>query len=401
MSSIEIRRVEGAEHLPLSSYAFFPSPESRDRLRQEEERLAKPTTSVRLAAFDGDTAVASATGLPMTQNVRGRTVPMLGVGAVSADPTVRRRGHVRRLLDRLHDDFSADGYATAALWPFRPSFYEQFGYVGLSRPRSVRLFPSGFARLRKLDPNGNVTLHRLDEQAAAVADYLERLRLHRHGFALPGRDRLTDVRDDAWVAFARRDSEIVGMLIYTTEGIGGALLGRTLLYDDAGARMLLLRWLALHEDQFESFRFTVRAGDGPELWYTDAQYDDETEVRSPTRTAAMVRVLSVPGLAGIEVGEAVATVRVRNDPHVGGVWTLDGSDGTLRVARVAEDDAGDIAGTMDPESGITAQGLSALVYGVLRADELPLRGYGAVDGSTAHALNTLFPPADPFLYAQF
>ena len=397
MSSIEIRRITGAEHLPLSSYAFGPSPEPRERLRSDSDQLEKQSDSVRLGVFDGDTPLAVAVGLPMRQNVRGVLLPMLGVAGVTTDPRARRRGYVRQLLGRLHEEFVADGFVVSALWPFRGSFYQRFGYASIPCPRSIRLSGSGLASVRALELPGEVTLHRWDECADTVADYLEAQRERRHGFALPGREHLTDVRQDAWVALAHRDAAVVGMLIYHTEGIGGSLQGRTLLYDDPTARMLLLQWLALHEDQFESFRFGLPAGESPELWYADAAYDDETRVAIPTRTAPMVRVLSVEGLGGIRTGEAVATVRVVDDPYLAGSWTLDGTGGTLAVSRLTEDGAS----APLPETAISAAGLSALVYGTLRPDELGLHGFGTVDAATAAALDTLFPPATPFLYAQF
>ncbi|HEY6738603.1 MAG TPA: hypothetical protein VI076_07105, partial [Actinopolymorphaceae bacterium] len=214
-----------------------------------------------------------------------------------------------------------------------------------------------------------------------------------HGFGLFDSDKLR--RDwgesNAWLATARdADGRTVGALLYRTKGFGEELTGGHLLTSGPLGRTLMLRWLAAHRDQYSSFVLTLPPDERPDLWFTDVRYHDETKVAGPTHSAPQGRVLSMEGLAGTPAGPAVAVVEVVDDPWIAGVWTLDGTSGSLEVTK---------GGT--PTATLTAHGVSALIYGVLDPYEITLRGFGQLDSTTGEALRTLFPAASPYLFAQF
>ena len=48
------------------------------------------------------------------------------------------------------------GCVLSALYPFRPSFYERFGYVGLPRARTVTFSPADSAGLMRKELPGEV-----------------------------------------------------------------------------------------------------------------------------------------------------------------------------------------------------------------------------------------------------
>jgi len=66
---------------------------------------------------------------------------------VAAQPLARRHGHVRALLRELLGRMRDTGCALSALYPFRPSFCERFGYVGLPRARTVTFSSADLAGL--------------------------------------------------------------------------------------------------------------------------------------------------------------------------------------------------------------------------------------------------------------
>jgi len=391
-----IRRVSRAEAAttvePLQAYAFGTTPTvptSDEPAAPAEEEDDK----VRLVAFDGAEPSAVVVGIPMRQNVRGVILPMMGVSGVATHPAARRRGHIRTLLTQLHETMRDAGHVVSTLYPFRPSFYERFGYVGFPMPRRIRLFPDGLDRLLRADAiPGEVTLHRIGEALDEFRQALEHLLLERHGFSLYSPEAMARYRskDDRWVALARHDGEVVGVLLYRSHGLGKDFEGHQLLTRGPLGRMLLLRWLARHHDQHAAFTLELPPDERPDLWYVDIRYTDETKVAGPLHSAPMGRVLSVPGLAGLRVGAARATVEVVDDPFVAGTWTFDGSTGSLEVRS---------GGT--PTATLTSHGLAALVYGVLDPTEIHLRGYGTMDAATAQTLRTLFPAATPYLYASF
>jgi predicted acetyltransferase len=87
------------------------------------------TTERSLAAFDGDAIVGTAGAIPFRLTVPGGArVPVAGVTGVTVHPTHRRRGLLRRMMDRQLDDVAARDEPLAALTASEASIYERFGY---------------------------------------------------------------------------------------------------------------------------------------------------------------------------------------------------------------------------------------------------------------------------------
>ncbi len=122
---------------PIQAYAFRPSPvpvntaqSPRDKQRYAEEHITL------VAELDG-AAVADLSAVRMRQNVRGAVYPMAGLAGLATLPQVRRRGFARALITQMLGLMRESGHVVSALYPFRPSFYERFGYVGLPQARTV------------------------------------------------------------------------------------------------------------------------------------------------------------------------------------------------------------------------------------------------------------------------
>lgn len=79
----------------------------------------------------------------------GATVPVAGVTNVGVLPTHRRRGILRQLMVRAHDDFAAAGMAASVLNATDARIYGRFGYGVASRYASVVCDPprSAFVNL--------------------------------------------------------------------------------------------------------------------------------------------------------------------------------------------------------------------------------------------------------------
>lgn len=404
-----IRAVSGEELLttayPLWAYAFQSSPVPDETVERWRTELAsgegEDDPRVNLVAFGGGEAEAVVGGISMRHNVRGSVFPMVGISGVATHPKARRRGHVRTLLTQMHEQMRDSGHVLSTLYPFRQSFYERFGYVGFPKPRDIRLEARGLERMLRVEVPGEVSIHRIGEVFDDYYSLLQTLLGERHGFSVFTRAGTVGVAKENkhWIALARHDGEIVGALLYRTNGFGEELQGRQLLTRGPIGRTLLLQWLARHHDQYSSFTFELPPDERPDLWYVDLAYDDQTKVSGPNHSAPMGRVLSVPGLAGIATGSARATIEVVDDPFVAGTWTLDGRGGTLEVASGSAS-GGNGAGT-GATARLTSHGLAAVVYGVIDPAELTLQGYGTVDAETAQALRTMFPPAAPYLFSGF
>ncbi|WIM95201.1 GNAT family N-acetyltransferase [Actinoplanes oblitus] len=389
---MRIRQISGDERttkmFPLQAYAWLPSPATSDE-DEVKHRANAPffeTTTMLVAEADG-VAMACAAALPMRQNVRGLVLEMAGISAVTSDPEARRRGVVRQLMERLLRQAREEGAAVSALYPFRPSFYAKFGYVGIPRVRVARFAPAGLGDLLHHELPGSVRRlpgkEAFDEYDALV----HRLLPERHGFAVFDAARTGVLRDEpVWIALARVGDEVVGGLRYRIEQHGGDLKASNLFSTGPLGRALLLQFLARHVDQVATIELLVGADELPELWGTDLAMTVTGTVANPVRNAPMVRVLDVPALAGSAAGSGSVTVEIAGDELIGGVWQLGADDGRLTVKP---------GGT--PSVTLTAAGFSALAYGVLDATEVFTRGLGELEPR----LDDLFPRLMPYMFADF
>jgi predicted acetyltransferase len=396
---MEIREIAADERasasLPVQAYAFSATPVSAplaDRLARNGRFYAGNLT---LVAEEDGVPVADASAIPMRQNVRGTVYPMAGVAGVATLPQARRRGYARALVTGLLDRMRDSGHPVAALYPFRPSFYERFGFAGLPAARTVTFPPQAFAGLLRADLPGEVTLA---SAADGYQDYVavtERVLARRHGFAVLPDFRMAQLRedDDRWIVTARAGGELVAALTYRITGFGGLLAADDLLAVSPLGRALLLQFVARHTDQVAQAEVRVAADELPELWATDLPAVSRAEISFPAASAPMARVLSLPSLAGLRAGPARVAVEVTGDRYLAGGYRLDGRSGTLEVSP---GDGGSAAAAT-----LTAAGLSALVYGVLDPDEVVIRGLGAIPADAAAALRLLFPRQVPYLYAGF
>jgi predicted acetyltransferase len=393
---MQVRRISAEERLshsfPLQAYAFEQSPAPAANTDRWRAYLPYNEGNRTLVAEDGDTALAAATAIPMRQNVRGQMLAMAGIAGVATHPLARRQGHVRTLLTTLLGEMREEGHSVSVLYPFRPSFYARFGYVTLPKRRTVSFAPADLGDLNRADLPGEVTWERMSAGYDTYREFMLRLARERHGLALFPDYRDARLRDDdeRWLVTARLDGTVIGAAAYKVTGYNGELEVDDLLVTTPLGRLLLLRFFARHVDQVSRVVAGLPADELPELWGTDLQVTVEGHTTIPTGNAPMARVLSIQALAGLTVGPGRVTVEIVDDPFLEGAFTLDGRGGALEVTAGGESTA-----------ALSAAGLSAMVYGVLDPEELPLRGLGAVPADAARELRALFPRLVPHVVADF
>jgi predicted acetyltransferase len=392
---MEIRQVTSDQRtdtmFPLQAYAFFPSPWTDSDRERYAQRMVYYTSATSLVAEEGGRTLAGVGAFPMRQNVRGSILDMAGVASVASHPDARRRGFVRALLERLLLQMHDQGCAVSALYPFRPSFYARFGYVGLPHRRKAEFSPAGLGHLLRTELPGSVERLPMWDAFEAWDGLILRLLKQRHGWAVYDDVRKAEFREDrSWVAIARAGGEVVGAVVYRVDQYGGDLVAEDMLTTGPLGRALLLQFFARHVDQVERVVVTVGVDDVPELWGTDFAVTLKSEVGFPRSPGPMARVLDLEALSGIAVGDAAVTVEVVDDPLVQGTYRLEGDGGRLAVTK----------GT-NPAATLTVGGLSGLVYGVLDPIDVVTRGLGTVETDAIDPLRTLFPRATPYLFADF
>ncbi|MEV4628849.1 GNAT family N-acetyltransferase [Micromonospora sp. NPDC049523] len=403
---MKIRRLANEERPStswrLQEYAFERSPMPPEQAAKLREYLPYHEGNVTLVVQDGAETLAAVSMIPMRQNVRGTVHTMAGVSGVVSHPLARRQGHIRTLLTQLLGELRDEGYAVSALYPFRPSFYGRFGYAALPHPRTVSFSPADLGGWLRADLPGELRWQRIRDGYDTHRGFTERLLASRHGFSLLPDYRDVQRREDdkRWIVSARHDGEVVGAVTYTIDGHGGTLHADDLLTVSPLGRALLLQFFARHVDQVARISTVVAPDETPELWSTDLATHTESRLSFPSSVAPMARLLSLDALHGLSTAPGRVRVDIVDDPFVAGSYLLDGADGRLEVTRGSG--SGSAATSASPPTAtLTAAGISALAYGVLDPDELPLRGFGTVPREAAAELRALFPRAVPYLFSDF
>ncbi|WP_127501658.1 GNAT family N-acetyltransferase [Actinoplanes solisilvae] len=393
---MEFRRISATERTatmyPLQSYAFLGSPSPEGDEAAYERRNGFFETAISIVAEEDGTALACGASLSMRQNVRGKVHDMAGIASVASHPSARRRGLVRGVLERLLRQARDEGATVSALYPFRPSFYARFGFVGIPRHRIAQFAPEGLSHLTRAVLPGAVERLTMRDGFDEWQGLQQRLLGERHGFAVFDETRAAEFREDKrWMAIARVDGEVVGAASYRVTAYGGELLASNLLTTDPVGRALLLQFFGRHVDQVARVRVRVSSDDVPELWGTDFSVTTEAKVDQPSHSGPMVRVLDMAALTGTAAGDGDVTIEIPDDDLVGGVWRLVGEGGRLTVTK----------GTGAPAATLSVGGFSALLYGVLDPVEVGLRGLGQVDKSATGPLTSIFPRQMPYICADF
>jgi predicted acetyltransferase len=104
---------------------YFNPPPNEEFL----ERFAQTLPHERMhAAFDGKQIVGGAGAFPFELSVPGGSLPCAGITAVGVQPTHRRRGVLRSMMDAQLRDVHEHGEPIAALWASEETIYGRFGY---------------------------------------------------------------------------------------------------------------------------------------------------------------------------------------------------------------------------------------------------------------------------------
>lgn len=142
-----------------------------------------------LAAFDGDDIIGTGAGFSLGLTVPGGAeVPMAGTTVITVQPTHRRRGVLRSLMERHFDDVVERGEPLAGLWASESSIYGRFGY-GQATYRHVASMSAPEVNFGRGSVKGSVRLLEADEAEPIIRSVYEEVRPDRAGML---------TRSDAW-----------------------------------------------------------------------------------------------------------------------------------------------------------------------------------------------------------
>jgi len=375
---------------PLAQYALHPTPpfQNRDEWLNIVRRRKGLTSH---ASFEDEKPVSIAVSTAMTQNIRGKLFPASGVWGVATDPSARRKGYCRRTMASLLAAEKEQGKVFSNLYPFRESFYERLGYVSFPLTKVAKFSPLSLSPLLKTETGGEIELKPVGEVFDTYRGYLAEMRQHRHGMGFfDFGDQSAADRANLWLAFARFDGQIEGLILYRIQGENVTkfnFVAYRFYYRTGRARTLMLNWIARHIDQADRAEIHLPPDEYPETWLSDLEVKVEAAIRP-----GMNRVLDVEKLAGMNVGDGEFSVEVIDPlcPWNEDMWRFEGSDGKLEVSKSSKADC-----------ELTIQALSALIAGTRSPQDFSFRGWGNPDSKTQTIMQEMFPRMIPFMHENF
>ena len=134
-------------------------PNSGDRVRKLIDDRSQAG-----GVFDGGAIVGTAGTFQLQLGIPGGTLPVAGLTMVTVQPTHRRRGLLRKLMQLHLDDAKQRGYAVSGLWASESKIYGRFGYA-VAAEHTTRIED---ARLLRMAPREHDDLELVDEARARV-----------------------------------------------------------------------------------------------------------------------------------------------------------------------------------------------------------------------------------------
>ncbi|MDH5021126.1 GNAT family N-acetyltransferase [Halobacterium rubrum] len=386
----------------LVSYAFRPEDGPFDDF-DPEDLPAGATVGTRYGLYDGDDdLLAACKHIDFRTRLRGDVHDLHGLSAVASPPERRRRGLVGQMLHESLVQSRSEGVYLSALWPFKRSFYGQYGWATATRAVEHDLDPDALSFAPDHDHGEFVPLDVDDdwERTAAVHD------AHGAGY------ELTMERSEEWwrkrvfagweddpyaYGFEREDGDLAAYLTYSVEGDGDekTLQVRDWAAVDHDARLAVLRFLADHDSQVDRVHVWTPA-DADLLDHLPNTDDVEATVRlcpmaRLVDVGAALGALSYPDGADCELVVAVSdSFADWNDD----TYRLSVAGGAATVERGADPAAADVE--------LDVGALSQLYVGYRSASDLA--AVGDVDAAGERALDALadcFPERPTFLREGF
>lgn len=347
--------------------------------------------------------LASSRLIPYEQNIRGVLKPMGGISMVSSRPETRRRGHTRQLMLRMIEEANQAGIEIMTLQPFKDTWYGAIGFVKSQPQLTLEInpiqmkhwkCPTGYKVERWNFSEGSEKFKAIHDKNAEILHGAVR-RSEKHW-----KERSIGNRNSLAIAIGE-DGKPEGALEYRTKGYmnfgvesePGTMHIRSRLWLTSKARSALFNYIFLHADQIVKLRMRVYPG-------TDSyfQWLSEHDVITTQGTLPiMVRCVNIKnGLQGLPIsgeGELIIQVADNHCSWNSKTYELKEEDGLLKVSEVKE--------SVD-NPRITIEGISAIVYGTLRASELADYGWiKDISDTDLELLNQWFPLKYPWMAEQF
>lgn len=319
---------------------------------------------------------------PFSMRYGGNRLAVAGVTMVGTLPNKRRRGYLRRAMERSFVEQRERGQSIAILYASMAAIYQRFGYAVASTHYHYAIDPRDVRFALEDAPPGSVTVREASLDDAAKGGPLDlvyrayaeprTLMLHR-GRALwetGALERPKEPDGPNFVAFYEEDGELQGYVIYVNRPHFRHMYDRDQLltvkdmaWTTPRAYVALWQHLGAH-DLVYRIEQPRAAEDDPAF----RLLEEPRRLRRTGRDGILLRVVDVEAaLAGRPYGEAGAFTFELTDALCEwnrGIWRLETDGRESRVTRSAE----------APALHLTAHALGAMIAGYLPPSRLAEMG---------------------------
>jgi predicted acetyltransferase len=320
-----LRNEAQAFHVDLDLVRVFVTPEDRGQLR---------------GLYENGRKVAQLQILPLRIKTSTGAADCGGIAGVVTLPEARRRGYTAQLLRHACDELLSRNIALCMLFPFKVSFYRQFGWATCMERKIYSGAPEQFVGFRSV-PGG---FARVGIEAVAELDRI-------YDSALRGRFG-TIVRDERWWrmrvlsdgkkernAYIWRDAAGAGRayVVYSFAGLPGGgqrMQCREAVALDPEARSQLFAFMANHDSQCQEAQFRAPT-DAPVNLLMPNPLKCEIEPYFMLRLLDVAAALSMSYPSGIN---GQLTISVRDDwlDQNNGTFALEVANGQGRCERLPD-----------------------------------------------------------------
>jgi predicted acetyltransferase len=320
--------------------------------------------------------IASSRSIPFEQNIRGKWLPMVGIGMVSSDPVTRRSGFVRELMLKSLEDMKEKNIAVTTLYPFKDSFYGSLGYVSAAPRRSVILSPENLSLWRNYPTGYSI------ERVTYEAGFEELKTIHNkkmteiHGSVRRSQKRWKEFEGEKpheWILRVLNEkNQLVGLMDYVNKGFSsgydwseeGEIIIRGFYPETIEAQQVMFGYLYRHQDQIVKIKLPLFPNLSP-IWPWLRNY---SHVKFDNYTVSMSRIVDVKQtLTNFPIGSANGKIPIKIIDNQCNwnqrLYLFEGTNGSLTIKEIETEPKQIVK--------LTIEGLSALVYGLLPARDLP------------------------------
>ncbi|MHA1519623.1 MAG: GNAT family N-acetyltransferase [Promethearchaeota archaeon] len=402
---IEIRQAQQEDKdciLDLNHLSYSLSPAELKEMGQNFPIIGED----HYVAVEDEKIVAVLRNIPLVQNVRGSMKNMSGIGMVATSPETRRRGNVRKLMEETFFDNFKKGIAVSTLYPFKDSYYQQYGYINAAPHVFMEINPQWLNPWNSL-PAGYTLERTTVEKAGAIFQDLHThsMKQFNGGTIRPPRrwrEFIEGKKTPAIIAY-NPDHQPEGFLTYGITGFGYKLFGDTNIgtFNRVGfysktlkGKHCLLHYLYLHSDQIHRVLMPLYPHESNfYVWMKGF-----TKVNLRQHLLTMVRIINVEkALSDIAVnlpGEITFSLSDEMASWNTGLYRLSNIDGHLFIEKTSE---------TPQKQGVILSigGLSSLLYGISSLEEIEYFGWiHGLDSSSRAVLKSWFPQI-PYCLSEF